>query len=345
MNYNRLFNPRKFALASLLNANETGAEEYPMTETEQIEIPLPSKSSLLICSPYLALAGESSIWKAAARAGVNSVELLINQDLECPDLEAYQNKPQGAATAAEARRLKRVAGESGIDISVFVAPLPLGSGLTEPPRWSEKLLETAHFAGARQVSFPLVTSNFMVPEISDQDYIDSALNVLSGLVETSQKTGVKVLFENLSVYLNRPEVLGRILEEFSREELGFCLDPVNLCWYGHPREKVYEISESLAERATGLHIKNIRYPGNSFREQRSPGWRYDELVVPAEKGDLDFRRIISHFRKSGFAGYFGIEDDSLNLVPEPERMEILQSTVRFVKGVLKENPLAEGTRI
>lgn len=298
--------------------------------------PVPEpENTLLVCSPYLALTGEPSIWEAARKSGVSAVELLVEPGLTCPDLVTNTALSSGAASEAGARRMQLEAAESGVKIELFVAPLLLEAGMTSPPEWTEKLLGNARFAGARQVSFPLVTDNFMEPYISNQDYIDSALHVFSSLVQTGKKAGVQVLFENLSVYLNRPEILNRILDEFSREDLGFCLDPVNLCWYGHPEYVVYSMSETLASRTTGLHIKNIRYPDDTFKIQRQPGWRYDELVVPAEQGDLDFARLIRWYKASGFTGYYGIEDDSLNLVPKTERLDILSSSVKFIKGLLE----------
>ncbi len=298
----------------------------PMPETE---------NPLLVCSPYLALTGEPSIWEAARKSGVSAVELLIEPGLTCPDLITNPELSSRAASEDGARKMGMEAAESGVRIELFVAPLLLAAGMTSPPEWTEKLLGNARFAGARQVSFPLVTADFMAPDISNQDYIDSALHVFSSLVRTGEKEGVQILFENLSVYLNRPEILNRILDEFSREDLGFCLDPVNLCWYGHPEYVVYNMSETLASRATGLHIKNIHYPDDTFKTQRQPGWRYDELVVPPEQGDLDFPRLIRWFKASGFTGYYGIEDDSLNLVPKGRRLDILSSSVKFIQGLLE----------
>jgi len=290
---------------------------------------------VLICSPYLALTNETSIWKAARLAGVNSVELLVDSDLTCPDLRKDHSLTCSVRTTAAAEQMKQEASDTGVRIELFVAPLQVKAGMKNAPEWAETLLGIAGSAGARQVSFPLVTDNFMTPEIPDQDYLDTAFNIFSSLVKAAGETGIHVLFENLSVYLNRPEILHGILNKYTGEELGFCLDPVNLCWYGHPRSEVYRITGALASRATGLHIKNIKYPPDKVESRREPGWRYDELVVPAERGDLDFAGLISQFRNSGFTRYYGIEDDSLNLVPGPDRIKTLRSSVDFVKGTLR----------
>lgn len=299
-----------------------------------MKMPAPENPVVLICSPYLSLTGKASIWQAASQAGVDNVELLVNHDLTCPDLEKDPSLTCSIRTVEAGNQIKKQAMECGVKVELFVAPLHLKAGMSYAPGWAHSLLETAGSAGARQVSFPLVTDNFLVPEIPDQDYIDSALHVFSSLVEASGRTGIRVLFENLSVYLNRPEILERILNEFTREELGFCLDPVNLCWYGHTGSEVYRMAEKLAPRASGLHIKNIKYPAGKLEIRREPGWRYDELVVPADQGDLDFSRLTGFFKDSGFTGYYGIEDDSLNLAAEPERLGILRSSVDYVKGIL-----------
>jgi len=277
---------------------------------------------------------EDSIWKAARLAGVSSVELLVNEDLVCPDLAKSGSLTDRLTTSSAAGEMRKEAADEGVGIGLFVAPLRLVPAMSEAPEWTTLLLERARSSGADKVSFPLVTDNFMVPEISDQAYLDSALAVFSSLVKASAATGTGVLFENLSVYLNRTEILGRILEAFTREELGFCLDPVNLLWYGHPRHEVYHIAESLAGRSTALHIKNISYPDAMADTRREPGWGYDKLVVPASEGDLDFSLLISRFRQNGFSGYYGIEDDSLPLVPSSERMKILRSSVSFVESLL-----------
>jgi len=292
---------------------------------------------LLICSPYLALTKAPSIWEAAAGSGVDSVELLVASDLSCPDLQGVGGKQSHLRTEGASRDLGREAEDYGISIEVLASPLLLRQGMTEAPSWTVKLLDNARASGAGQVSFPLVTDNFLVPEIADEKYLDSARRIFASLVEASRAAGVKILFENLSVYLNRPAILFSLLSDFSKGELGFCLDPVNLLWYGHPLRDVYPICSQLAIRSTGLHVKNIKYPPGKIQDQRKPGWRYDELVVPAEKGDLDFKRLISEFRQAGFSGYYGIEDDSLTLVPPAGRLDILRESTRFVSAQLARN--------
>lgn len=286
---------------------------------------------LLICSPYLALAEGPSIWETASRAGVSAVELQVNPDLSCPDLENREGGRSSLSSERDAVSLAKQAGNHGISIEVLAAPILLEPGMTGAPPWTEKLLAHAGAAGAGQVSFPLVTENFLVPGISDEEYLDSALRIFASLVETARRERVNILFENLSVYLNRPEILSPILSGFSQDDLGFCLDPVNLAWYGHPIQEVYRICYEFATRITGLHIKNIKYPPEKIQVRRDPGWRYDDLVVPAEKGDLDFARLISEFRKSGFTGYYGLEDDSLKLISPAGRLAALRKSVEFVR--------------
>ncbi len=317
----------------------------PDSSNGDMKMPEPKNPVILICSPYLALAGCTSIWQAARLSGVEHVELLVDSTLTCPDLRKNPSLASDVKTRSSAERIKSEAAASGVEIELFVAPLHLKAGMQSAPEWAKTLLETASSAGAHRVSFPLVTDNFVVPEIPDQDYLDSAIRIFSSLVEAAAKSGIRVLFENLSVYLNRPEILGRILNEFTREELGFCFDPVNLCWYGHPREAVYRITKELAPRCTGLHVKNIKYPADKVESHREPGWRYDELVVPAEKGDLDFSLVIRSLTTAEFDGYYGIEDDSLNLVAEPERVAILRSSVEYVEEILELTATKSSTSI
>ena len=301
---------------------------------------MPAESSqkkdpvLLICSPYLALTEAPSIWEAAAGSGVDSVELLVDPDLSCPDLQGGGGMQSHIRTEGASRDLGKEAKDYGISIEVLAAPLLLRQGMTEAPSWTEKLLDNAGASGAGMVSFPLVTDNFLVPEIADEKYLDSARRIFASLVEASRAAGVKILFENLSVYLNRSEILSPLLSDFSKDELGFCLDPVNLAWYGHPLHEIYRICSELASRSTGLHVKNIKYPPGKNQNQRKPGWRYDELAVPAQKGDLDFKRLIWEFREAGFSGYYGIEDDSLPLVPPAGRLDILRESTKFVSAQL-----------
>lgn len=289
---------------------------------------------ILICSPYLSLTPPQSIWEAASACDVHHVELLVNPDLHCPDLETDPSLTSSLEDQEKAGRIKTEAGEKGIEIELCVAPLLIEAGMTAPPKWAEKLLETAPVAGARQVSFPLITDNFLEAEISDPAFVEAAISMFESLCRLAHKSEVGILFENLSVYLNRPEILEKILDNFSKTELGFCLDPVNLLWFGHPLKQVYQIIEKLAGRATGLHVKNIKYPEDRLETKREPGWNYEKLVVPAEKGDIDYSRVVRHLASSGFDGYIGIEDDSLNLVTPEKRAAVLQSNVDFVRRLI-----------
>jgi sugar phosphate isomerase/epimerase len=175
----------------------------------------------------------------------------------------------------------------------------------------------------------------MKTTIPDEDFIESAVFLLNDLVTAGSRYGVAIALENLSVYWNRAEVLDKVLFEFAPEELGLCLDPINFYWYGHPRSKVYDLFNQFLPRATHFHVKNVKHPVDKREREREPGWKYSDNSVPADKGDLDFERLIGLLVDADYDGYISIEDDSLEQLEPEQRLAVLKSDVEYVQKLVK----------
>ncbi|UCF36223.1 MAG: sugar phosphate isomerase/epimerase [Acidobacteriota bacterium] len=293
---------------------------------------------VLLCNPLIASLEMGSTWEAAKAVGVSGIEVHVEPDLSCSRLYVGDQTPYRIDNAQNAFKIARDAAEHGLVVPVLVAPLkldPQEALNTGAPAWALQLIEFAPAAGASLVYFPIVTDNFTKPTYSDEEFIEAAVFVLNDLVEHARKFPVQVGFENLSVYWNRPEVLRGVLSQFEADELGFCLDPINFYWFGHPRSEVYSIVQEFIPRAYHFHVKNVAHPVDKREVRREPGWQYSQNSVAADQGDLDFEKLIGLLLDANYNGLISIEDDSLGKVEAPQRLEILRSDVEYVRRIVR----------
>lgn len=297
-----------------------------------------SRMEVLLCNPLLRQLEMESTWAAARAVGVRGIEVHVELDLSCSNLYLGGETPYRLDTQENAWRLRADAIRNEIRIPVLVAPIrldPAEARIHGAPEWALTLLENARQVDAELVYFPIVTDNFRETTISDEDFVEAAVFVLNDLVRHGARHRMSVGIENLSVYLNRPEILRRVLGQFDPDELGLCLDPINFYWYGHPRSTVYEMVEEFLPRTIHFHAKNVSYPAETIEARRTPGWKYAEHAVPVADGDLDFERFIRQLLDSDYEGYISVEDDSLGRVPVEQRLDVLKGDVDFLRGLIR----------
>jgi sugar phosphate isomerase/epimerase len=298
---------------------------------------------VLLCNPLIRHLEMNSTWEAAKAVGVRGIEIHVESDLSCSRLYVGDEAPYNFRTPEDARQIQEAASKAGLVVPIVVAPVrlvPADVRSSGAPEWAKTLVRNAGHAGVELVYFPIVTDNFLKPTLEDQAFVDLSVRLLQDLVSAGKESGLKIGIENLSVYWNRPKITRRVLSSFDREELGLCLDPVNLYWYGHPRSKVNQMVRDFLPRTIHFHAKNIAYPVAKREREREPGWKYGEYSVTVEKGDLDFERYVGELLSSGYQGYISVEDDSLELLKTPgERLQALQADVAYLRT------LVEGYRI
>jgi len=290
---------------------------------------------ILLCNSVVKDLEMKNSWEAAKAAGVKGIEVHVDPDLSCPHLTGGI-RPYNFEDRDEASRLGVDGLNNGIMVPVVVAPIQLNPREIEEkgaPEWALTLIRSAPFAGVKLIYFPIVTENFTETTIPDDRFIELSVYLLNDLVAESHRSGVAIALENLSVYWNRPEVLQKVLAEFSDEELGLCLDPINFYWFGHPKNRVYDLVRDFLPRTWHFHAKNLRYPVRNREEQREPGWKYAESTIPVDEGDLDFEQLVGYMLDAGFNGYISIEDDSLGKLKPNERLKVLKREIEYLRKV------------
>jgi len=299
------------------------------------------KIEIAVCNQVLNQLESASTWEAAKQVGVGLLEVQVSPDLSCPALKIGTDHPYSLATEEAAAKLRADADTNGLRISAFVAGIPLKANPEEDSKvaeWAKPLIERAGAIGVNLVYFPVTTDNFTQSSLPDEVVVTRTEAILKGLVPVAGKAGVRIAVENLSVYWNRPAVLGELLRRFPAEDLGLCLDPVNLYWFGHSPYAVHQIVSDFIPRTFYFHVKDLSYPVAKQRSGRTPGWKYGEHTVPVGKGDLDFERMLLLLSSSGFKGAVAIEDDSLGKFPVGERTRVLRSDVRYLERILYGAP-------
>jgi len=292
---------------------------------------------ILLCNPLIEQLGMSSTWEAAKAVGVNGIEIHVEPDLSCSKLFVGKETPYRLDSRENALQIRSDALKNELLTPVLVAPVRLEPQKVKSegaPAWTLQLIEVAPVVGAELIYFPVVTDNFTETTIPDEEFIEASVFLLNDLITAGNRYGVEIAIENLSVYWNRAEILDKVLFEFAPEELGLCLDPINLYWYGHPRAEVYELFDQFIPRVKHFHAKNVKHDVAKREVKREPGFKYSENSVSVEEGDLDFERMIGLLVSADYDGYIAIEDDSLDLHEPEERLAILRKDVEYLRRIV-----------
>lgn len=292
---------------------------------------------VIVCNPLLSSLEMDSTWAAAQAIGVKGIELNVSSDLICNNLFVGKETPFKMDTPENAKKVGEEARAHGLWTPVLCAPIRLDAKNFNvvTPEWAKTLIANAPLAGVKVIYFPITTGEYTKPSIADDMFIQKTSDLLKDLVEQGKKSQVHIAFENLSVYWNRPEIALKVLEKYAPGELGICLDPINLYWFGHPLTHVYEITRQYIPRAVHFHVKNVAHPKDKQEVVREPGWQYGEDSVSVDKGDLEFKKILGWLHNSGYRGSISIEDDSLGHVAKEQRVAVLQEDVQYLRDIVQ----------
>lgn len=309
----------------------------PSTRAQTAE--LGGRLEVLLCNPLIKQLGMGNVWEAAKAVGVRGIEISVNPDLSCPDLYVGNETPYKLDSPENAWRIRTDALNNNLETPVLVAPIELIPDeirVSGAPEWAMELVRVAPHVGAKLIYFPILTENFMATTIPDDAFVESAVFLLNDLVAQGNRFGVEIAFENLSVYWNRPEIAQKVLQEFTPQELGICLDPVNFYWYGHPLSRIPDLIKEMLPYTKHFHAKNVNHPEEKRQAERDPGWMYSEHSVSVEEGDLDFEQYIRLLVDTQYDGYVSIENDSLGKAEDPrDRLEILKRDVEYLERIIK----------
>jgi len=269
-----------------------------------------------------------SIWAAAKQVGIPVLEVAVSGDLACQGLFEGKDKPYRVDTPANRVKLLDAARKNGCEIVAFcaVVPLPKDGGDDATVTWIEKV---ASAAAAMQV--PLVYLPLRGKDLDEGQFVQRATAFIKRVAPIARETKVQLAIENLGPYLNKPEVLKPLLAAAPSDEVGLALDITNMYWFGHPRDRLYELAKMFAPNVRFMHAKNVKYPPDKRDIQREMGWQYDKYAEPIRTGDLDFERILGIMVQAGYKGNIVIEEDSLDKFDAAGKKKALQEDASYLR--------------
>jgi len=113
---------------------------------------------------------------------------------------------------------------------------------------------------------------------------------LTPMVETAEKNGVRLAFENHDAWCKGQDVAA-ILKEITSPALGVCWDVVN-SFFSEPQEMTFA---AIRERIIHVHFKDAARTDNAIHS-KLPG-----------TGEVDLRCALSLLQASGYRGYLSFE--------------------------------------
>lgn len=141
----------------------------------------------------------------------------------------------------------------------------------------------------------------------DDDYWDELFRNLASVEEIGVRHGLTVaMHPHFGTAIERPHHLRRFLEGC---EMGLCLDTGHLMVGG---DDPVEVAELAADRVRIVHLKDV---DRSLAEGVVSGkLGYEEAVrrgvfKPLGDGDVDTERVIEALERSGYEGWYVLEQD------------------------------------
>ena len=279
---------------------------------------------------YLAGLDTDSVWAAAKAVGIPALEVVVTKDLSCDRLFEGKDKPYRIDTPENRAKLLAAFKKNGCEIVGFcaVVPFPKDGDEDGAVAWIEKIAKAA-----AEMKVPIVYMPLGGRELTQEQFMTRATAFLKRVAPIARANKVQLAIENLGPYLNKPEVLAPLLMAVSTDEVGLMFDPANMYWFGHPRDRIYDLVKIFAPFTRMLHAKNVKYPPDKRDVQREMGWEYGKYAEPVPVGDLDFEKIVGLLVTNGFKGNIVIEDDSLPKMDAAGKKKALQDDAKALREV------------
>jgi hydroxypyruvate isomerase len=222
--------------------------------------------------------------KTAARLGFKNVEIWWVESI-------FKGTPDQLAKLAQA---------NGVSITNTVINSPdgsVGSGLTDPRKskdaWLERARMTINYTKEAQIPNTIFLTGNRVPDLTDQQMLESVIEWTKPVVEMAEKAGVTLLLEPLNDKYDHPghwltssDLGGEICRRISSKRLRILFD----CYH-----------MQIMEGDLVNHIKrNIDVIGH-FHSAGVPG-RHEVFM-----GETDYPFVLSQIGRLGYQGVFGLE--------------------------------------
>jgi sugar phosphate isomerase/epimerase len=262
--------------------------------------------------------------------GVTGVEVEVNPELGCPNLESAEGgeKKCSLATPSGIATLKDDLSKNGLVITAFLMHNQLDDRLAEELAWTKKLV-----AAAVSLEVPVIRIDVVPGRMKREEFLPFGVKACTKLCEIVEGTRINYGIENHGSITNDPEFLRQLFDGVASPHLGLTLDTANFYWYGHPLNELYEIFEQFAPRVFHTHCKSIRYPDDKKNVRRPMGFKYEEYACPIYEGDIDFAKVVAILRKANYRGDLCLENESLGKYPEDQRAQIVKKEIALLRGL------------
>lgn len=294
------------------------------------------KWAVTIRDPYLRDIGEDTVWSAAKSVGISRLECVLDDKLACPHLFEKDAAPYRIDTAENRQALKQKLASEGMTIGCFAMVIKISKPADEQSAvdWVTRAAKAAPEVGCHQLMLPVAIVDEKGGKVSDEVFVETAKRLVRKLDKVAGETGIQLMLENLGYYWNRPEILLPVLRESKPERVGLLHDVCNMYWFGHPVDKLYEITKEVAPYVRSVHVKSVNYPEDQRNKQRSPGWEYGKYASPVRAGDIDFARVLRIYAKAGYVGDVCIEDDSLGKFDPAGKKKTITDDVALLRELI-----------
>lgn len=272
-----------------------------------------------------------SVWSAAKEVTLPALEVVIKEDMTCPNLYEGKEKPYRIDTPDNRKKLLAAAGKNGCEIMAFCTVVKYAKDAKDDDSvaWIEKVAKAA-----AEMKVPVVMMPLVAKGIDQAEFSLRAMNFLMRVAPFARANKVQLTVENLGPYLNKREVLKLLMEAVPDDEVGSALDITNMYWFGHPLSQLYGLAETFGPHVRYVHVKNVNYPAEQREKQRSMGWEYEKYMGPVREGNIDFGRILGIYAKAGFKGDLAIENECLSKYDVARRKKVLKDDAVYLRELV-----------
>jgi sugar phosphate isomerase/epimerase len=274
---------------------------------------------------HLRATGEQSCWAAMERLGVTGLEVQVDEELVCPGL-FHPTQSYRLTTADDRKTLRDELARRGATITAFCMNNRLDERLERELDWTRRLAEASAEMQVRAVRIDVVAH-----KLPADQFLPFAIQACKQLCDAIKGAPVRLGIENHGHFTNNPEFAAELLDGVASDQLGLTLDAMNLYWYGHPLNQVYEICEKFAPRVFHTHCKNLSYPEDRRNVRRPVGWEYEKHAAPVYEGDIDYAKVAATLRKAGYSGDLCLENECLGRFPKDQHVPILTREIQTLQ--------------
>lgn len=277
--------------------------------------------------------GYDTVFKGLKDLGIPSFELFVSRELKVEsylDMGYVTELGFNVATREDREDLKKRLKDAELTVCAILVENDFSS--EDLNKEVDYVLSAIKVASELEVN--VVRINAVMRPIQGYDldkHVKRVADAVGKCMTSCHNLGVSLAVENHGVIANKREFLRSLFQKVNDEHLGLTLDTGNFYWFGYPLKEVYDIVEEFASKVKHTHVKNAIVEPNMRETFRKPG---DVRMAPLYQGDIDLGRVVKMLKKAGYDYDLTIEDESLGVFKDKERLEVLKKDIEFIRRLL-----------